>query len=403
MKSENLVIVFHIVCLLTTASLLCFCCWKYLQDESTSLVEFQTFHNTKKDIYPSISFCFWGRGIYYDERLNQRYGIENVSDYMKFLQGNHWKNQMLKVEYDSTTIDLKDHVNGVGVFNRRWEPLYGWNLKSANRAGAENTHENTFPFYTSHRHSTVKCFSLDLVTKAMPGIDGNIISVVWIQFSNIVMQNVQMSYSMHYPGQFLRGMLMDFDDSWNISITSGIVKSKLYLVDMVEVIRRRNTYQTQCHEDSENDDEMILKDVVESAKCRPPQWKFKLQYPICNDSGKMKKVYIESPIPRQSTSTFLKEFVQPCDQVKMVMSTIREGTQRLFSDIVSENKNTSARVLIVFRNEDYREIKHKRDFNFEGLVGNMGGYVGLLLGSAFWQLPDTIRFVVNILKTKYKM
>ena len=395
MNIKNAIRSYHILCLIATASMLCCGCWRYVQDESTSLVEFQTYHTTERDIYPSISLCFWGEGIYKDKNLIQSYGLENVSKYINFLQGDIWDNQMLKLDYDSVTIDLKDHVNNIGVYNRKWEPLYLWTMKNDDKKGPESTPLYSFPFYTSHRHSSVKCFSLDLDANSMPGIAGNVITLVEIQFSDIIIPNVQMSYSMHYPGQFLRGLILDVEDSWNIRITSGNVKSKTIAVDMVDVIRRRNTQRTPCGGHSIRDDDMILISIVETANCKPPHWKNVDGYPICNDTRKMREVYVDSNFPTQSTATFLQRFVKPCNQVKMVTSAIREGTRGLFSHLLQDTKDNSVRLHIVFRNQDYKEIKHKRDFDFESLVGNIGGYVGLLLGFALWQIPDAMKLIVD--------
>ena len=43
--------------------------------------------------------------------------------------------------------------------------------------------------------------------------------------------------------------------------------------------------------------------------------------------------------------------------------------------------------------EHYMEVKHVRQYNFESLVGNAGGYLGLFLGYALLQLPEFIRSV----------
>ena len=397
MNIKNVILAYYILCLIATATMLCFGCWRYLQNESTSLVEFQTYHTTERDIYPSISLCFWGEGIYKDKNLTQSYELENVSRYMNFLQGNIWDNRMLKIDYDSVTLDLKDHVYSVGALNRKWEPLYFWTMMNANKQGPESAPTEFFPFHTSHRHSAVKCFSLDLDANVMPGIAGNVITVVEIQFSDIIIPNVQMSYSLHYPGQFLRGLILDVEDSWNIRITSGNVKSKTIVIDMVDVIRRRNTHRTPCGGNSVRDDDSILTSIVETADCKPPHWKNIDGYPICNDTRKMREVYVDSNFPTQSTATFLQRFVKPCNQVKTVTSAIREGTRGPFSHLLKDTRDKSVKLSIVFRNQDYKEIRHQRDFDFESLVGNIGGYVGLLLGFALWQIPDAIKLIVDII------
>ena len=236
-----------------------------------------------------------------------------------------------------------------------------------------------------------------MIANVMINARTNVKMNVEIQFSDIIIPTVQMSYSLHYPGQFLRGLILDVEDSWNIRITSGNVKSKTIVIDMVDVIRRRNTHRTPCGGNSVRDDDSILTSIVETADCKPPHWKNIDGYPICNDTRKMREVYVDSNFPTQSTATFLQRFVKPCNQVKTVTSAIREGTRGPFSRLLKDTRDKSVKLSIVFRNQDYKEIRHQRDFDFESLVGNIGGYVGLLLGFALWQIPDAIKLIVDII------
>ena len=60
----------------------------------------------------------------------------------------------------------------------------------------------------------------------------------------------------------------------------------------------------------------------------------------------------------------------------------------------------SANFLVGFTRSIYREVTHVRGYDFEGLIGNGGGYVGLFLGFAIWQFPDFCNLVYNIFITK---
>ena len=115
MTSKYIAAPFYIVCILSTASLLAYCTWKYLKDESNSLTDFQVFHATEKDIYPTMSLCFQGKGIYDRKKLKQIYKSRNVTRYVSFLKGRHWDERLLGVDYDDVTINLKDYVESVSV------------------------------------------------------------------------------------------------------------------------------------------------------------------------------------------------------------------------------------------------------------------------------------------------
>ena len=91
---------------------------------------------------------------------------------------------------------------------------------------------------------------------------------------------------------------------------------------------------------------------------------------------------------------FLANVTAPCDQMKTVTFTVQDLPQ-------SENdsyKKDYAKIYFIFKSAAYKEILHVRAFDIESLVGNMGGYIGLFLGFAIWQLPDGIRIIVKLLE-----
>ena len=88
--------VFHALCVVATISLQINCIYRYSLNEDISVVEYQTFHNRKESIYPSISLCVVNP--FYDIEL-KKYGMDiNGSSYMKFLRGQIRDEQMTKIE-----------------------------------------------------------------------------------------------------------------------------------------------------------------------------------------------------------------------------------------------------------------------------------------------------------------
>ena len=104
----------------------------------------------------------------------------------------------------------------------------------------------------------------------------------------------------------------------------------------------------------------------------------------------------------------LEEMAAPCDELIDVDSKISDyprGTLALeetFTDLKTsfEVDQNSSLLAINFERAIYREISYFRSYNFEGLIGNGGGYVGLFLGFAVWQIPDFANFVYNYLAEK---
>ena len=127
----------------------------------------KTFHDTKRDIYPTITLCIWNNwfkkqtGLYDREKLNKKYEIKDPLDYINFLQGYIWKEELAGVNYDDITLDIKGRIEAVKVISDTWELLYSWDTNDTatneSAKGQDSAYMDTqsFPFYTVFRYSRV--------------------------------------------------------------------------------------------------------------------------------------------------------------------------------------------------------------------------------------------------------
>ena len=396
MDNHNFVLPFRLVCLICTGALLFYCSIKYVKNESTSLVDFQTYHNEKKDIYPSFTMCFGiideQDELYDKKRLKEIYNIENVTKYINFLAGEEWDEELLTVDYDDVTIDLKDYVKTVilRVNSSYSDPIYKWNNNDTNKNVSKSIpktsaqRKDSFPFYTSFRQAKNKCFTVDFSTETFPEMNGHLISTFEVIFKDLKLPNVIIGYFLHYPKQFIRSPSLDLEWRTKIGIITG--DTKVFWIDNLDVIRRRNTPNTPCNMEWQNDDEIIRKQIVNDVGCKPPHWKINDDYPICNNKIAMKKTNIlKWDVP---DTAFLKSFKQPCQQVQSISFTPHVVRR------INESEEPFPYLWLIFKSTTYKEIQHIRSFSAESLVGNMGGYVGLFLGFAIWQVPEAIQFLV---------
>ena len=144
MAIQNITPYFHFICIVLTTVLLCYCSWKYILNESSSLVDYQTFKNREKDIYPSFSLCFSSFGnfvtIYQKDNLARLFNITNGTKYQQFLNGEQWDERMLKVNYDDVTINFKDYVKHIYVRSGSTTstPAYEWTNIDTENIDAQN-------------------------------------------------------------------------------------------------------------------------------------------------------------------------------------------------------------------------------------------------------------------------
>ena len=207
------------------------------------------------------------------------------------------------------------------------------------------------------------------------------ISYVEFETNNWKNLDVYARYYLHYPNQLLRAIQLDYEYGGS-GLVSGKLESKVIWIHNIEVIRRRNTIKTPCNENSLKDMDLIDSKLLHQIQCKPPHW-IDIDFTICNSSQNIKKFDISSDIP---DSSFLKSQPKPCDQVQSASIFIQEN----YRSKNTTNLDRMSSFGILFNSPDYREIKHTRDFNLESLIGNVGGYIGLFLGFAFWQIPDAL-------------
>ena len=401
--NHNLLPGFHFVCLVLTFSLLVYCACKYIKDESISLVDFQTYHSRKEDIYPTITICLdnsmfpsfdtnnlkmYNATKAISDKLNEKYHIDDINklrDYVRFLRADEADrntilgiDQILNVEYDDITINLDEYVKSIAVEGGS-NVLYHW-----------STNYKT-PFYVSYRHAMVKCFSLDISEDVMPNITGNVLSKVQIElFSNITIEGAGMAYLMHYPKQLMRTASMGYSDL----LREGCVVTKTFRITSMEVIRRRNTRASPCNKDYNEEDDWIRRKLVEKGRCNPPHWPTYANFPKCSTIKQMR----ETITPQQNPDAeFLKPFNPPCNQIQSISYTSKdvEDTQCMVKMGPEKTKN----IIIDLPNPYYKQIEHVQSFDIESVIGVMGGYVGLFLGCAIWEAPDLIQFMIGKFKS----
>ena len=403
---------FRIICLLVTGALFLRGGLKYLEDKNNTEIEYRTFQETHLDIYPTLTLCVWNDvfkmtfGLYDREKLNKTYKVKDPLEYMKFLDGIIWDDEMVGVDYDDVTLDIKDRVESIVIIGDKWKELYSWHMSTNNaNQSTKSSHSpsystNGFPFYTSYRHAWGKCFSLDLTVDQIPQLQENLINVIMIKFKNIRIPNVNLHYIISYPGQILQGLTIDLEFAWSQRITSGFLKAKLFLIDIIEVFRRRNTFHESCNENSKEYDNTVMENLIKTANCTPPHWNISSDYTICDNKEDMRKVSIPGSAGKTSSTAFLKKFLRPCDGIlSATLNRVSERRQITFGGLIPTAGVNSASVGFLFKNDRYKEIKYTRKFDIESLIGNVGGYIGLFLGFAIWQLPDAIDFLITKLRT----
>ena len=477
--------------------------FKFWMDENASVINYKPFHDTELDIYPTFSVCInsgktisgigtpmndprFNVELYNLTILKEKYGLDDASarkeidDYISFLMGKNitYDKTKFEIDYDNVSLDLNDYLHLVGIVSGD-KILYEWKKKDDKGRGHVNSAEkydpflrhrkydpykretNTInkkeqfkkdgPFKISFRHPLMKCFSMDISRTVIEEMKkGTTLSTFafTMDFNVSLFQResmLSMAYYLHYPNQLMRSNALEIVLLGPDSFTFR----KQFWVDTIEVIRHRNSRHTPCNDANFNDDELIRRKLIKSAKCTPPHWPLDSEYKErCSTREQLNNVL--TPSLETTNPRFLNQFKdeQPCDQIHAISFTFKEvglppncknitikkqKHERIHHILSHEMKNGNSsnktgpgsrrgplkisqaeekRLLdkamkegkercihpgvkkaeIHFKSSHYKEIKQIKDFCFESWVGNVGGYMGLFLGYAICQFPDMISY-----------
>ena len=390
-------IAFEYVCLISFFCCASWCIITYLLDRDTCLVDLKLYNENPNHVYPSISILIINPFL--DERL-KAYGADiNAISYSKFLAGQHWDERMLNIDYDNVTIDLNDYFIGYDMLSDNFSVItinnftdnpatsYGWNKP-----------------YKSFRSYGWQTFAIDTPFDTFGGVTRFIVQT-WIKirtnlFKNSLRQDVY-EYNpdspnwggfevwFHYPNQLM--------ESWQLGLGKwfwphrNANSSKNYQMvferSKMDILQRRNKRKSPCVEDWKNHDQYVMQQIISKAGCRPPHWDLK-NYPLCQSQEEMKRVL--APLKKHE----YLEYTPPCRSVTNLPFSYQE--------IDEDVERDPAYFVISMAGGDptFKSVEQIKEYSGQTLVGNIGGYLGLILGTAIVQVPI---FIYRMLKKLYSL
>ena len=357
--------------------------WHYFQNDDLCEVSYKTFHSDIKHGYPSLSICF--SSPFVKERLSEYLSsdMDNISEnYESYLIGGRYSDQnnnintksFKSVPYEETTMQKNDFLTNADIAdkNRAFLPIsqdisinsWGWML------------------------GIMKCF-----TFSVPYQKNRFISQMNVEFNNTIFPNNGtrpsdgwnpggMHLFFHYPNQFATSFPTN-KRFWHSRKTASSgpnrYRMRFYLKGM-EVLRKRHKSDEICQDDMPYDD-WIRYHIINEVGCRPPYWhQMATSMPFCDTKEKLKEVQSKF----WSYFYGIKEAKAPCTEIKKLDLEYEEPED---DQIVSPG---SSMISWYYRVNSYKEIKQMRAYTGMMLLGNVGGFLGLLLGYALIQIPSDL-------------
>ena len=386
---EKINVIFHCICIIAVFIYAVINIYSYWRNEDLCEITFKTFHTKKDAIYPSLSMCF-----------NSPFNINkmslkdlNVSSYENYLLGRtHDKRNFVDIDYDNVTIKLDDFL--IKAYARNKE------LVRDEIPLREHVTEQSWGWYWG----LMKCFKFNV-----PFRENVKMSALRVEFKNAIFpKNGQrpsdgwdsggMHIFFHYPNQFSKSFPTNKRFWQNRKSNRNSNHIRFYHKEM-EVLTKRQKRDEQCLENEyASIDDWLIYHIMDTIKCRPPYWSNKLisntSFPVCDSKEQL----------YEAVDHFFnffygnKENNSPCIEIVNLGIDYEESEDRNVTE-------GATRISLYYRSNTFKEIKQMRAYTGMMLLGNVGGFFGVLLGYAFVQIPGFINmicfdFMTNKVSTK---
>ena len=341
--------VFRAVCIIAVGFMIGYWLYKYgVEDRDIGVVDYLSLEHTKDLDFPLPTLCI--KNPFLAERLNEIVVGMTGKEYLKYLNGEVWNNTYKNINYENTTINLNDyftHATEKKTSDTTWR-----------NSSLLFNHRVVFNgFYLT---SFMKCFSIESNFTNHRDIKKlqfyyNIQELV----NSSIGPRIPMFYKINYPGQYLLGD----NNPYYVSMKEG--DYRFLRLKLIEILRRRNTHNKKCSENSLPYDEMILKEHLKNTGCRPPYFMIGTETPACDSMKKLKESRFQYEIARAM------DFPKDCRRMSGIRSGLAGGELK--------SLRNKWRIGLSYP-EDVKVITQSKEIDVHSLIGNIGGYFGLFLG-----------------------
>ena len=375
---------FTFLCILITTGLVCWCIYEFSLDEDETMVSFKRFHDRKLDVQPLVSMCISDP---YETTELKKYNSKITSnDYSDFLGGIVWNVDMLRINYSSVVVSPIRYILG-------YEITYKNATRSSielNPMDEENGKNAILPNTRTVLYNMV-CFGLDIPSKDVMSIAIKIRTDIFQEnirpiFTRPNTKRRGLAIMFHYPNQ-------SFRSKWWINYwpNRSVNASKNYMISIgiggMEVVYYRNKRQQRCKDGLPDYDHDILQEVVSSVGCTPPYIASYGNQNVCSNQAQMRLV--NEKIMDHFSGDNHRHL--PCRGIERISYATTESDMK---------QTTPPYFTITYKYGDltYKEIRLKRAYTVQSLVGNVGGFIGLFLGYTIVMIPGCLKWILEYLQ-----
>ena len=363
MKSLELsIFIFKILCGIAAVVMIGYWIFKFNKNDDVSAIEYISYETHSDIVYPELSICFispftspilfWSSS-----------GNISATEYEEYINGKKiFREEYTKIDFYDVTLDIFEYVEHIHIYMRNQiipEPLICQKLDDCPYVRFKNSFDGFFNGWIT------RCFGFDVNSKMVNNV--NSLYVLFKKDLNIMLDRFskygsgQIFLVLNYPGQMLKNPGV-WKSIWkNGNDSNGLLSVK---VSINEILRRRNKRKDPCFVDWTHFDDTVLKTHHDAVGCSPPY--HKSSKPVCT----LQKEIMDS---RYELNEIRNRYIPPpCEE----MSSIAFSAEHL--EISKNSKNFEFYYNYPDKTKVIQQVKA---VDFQTLIGNIGGYIGLLLGN----------------------
>ena len=357
---------FKALCILASVGMIFYWILKYQKDEDVTLVAFKTIKTMNDALQPEFYLCF--QSPFLDEKLLEVGSDINSQEYLQYIKGEtKAKDSYQLVNYDNVTINPFDYLVSLEVGWRSEEniPSESSNYQNYSVASFKNSFNGfiSLEFY--------KCIGMQLDTAYAKNVSSITMTFSHKLIATLIPRAKKVWAGFHYPQQLLQ--TLDGHLIWeNLSAGPSFVWFKIL---SFEILKQRFKASQPCFREWRRFDDTVLKWHIEKVGCRAPYMKPYKNFSICDTKTKMKNSMFEAEGVENT-------YAAPCQGISNLayrVVTIPTQNDTRFTSI--DNKTPLGLILHIVYTDKMKVISQSRLIDGQALLGYIGGYVGLFLGT----------------------
>ena len=249
-------------------------------DEDLTVTTYRKFYEREDDVYPTVSICLVNPFL--KRRLAEN-GV-NQSLYFKFLKGEYFSEDMLKIVYKNVSIDISDHVKEYKMYFRNGTYF----RKEVDIMDKRRLTCNSYNGFSNSGKGFMKCFALNI-----PRVQD--LQTFRILLSNELFEPTKYQRPtgkgfrafFHIPQQhLLSGNFKKIDWPFRNANESYITRFKM---SDITIMRKRDKRKSRCIMSDEDYDQWVMKLHNNEIQCNIPYLNLDRKLPMCNNKEMMKR------------------------------------------------------------------------------------------------------------------